>query len=127
MPAAMTCDVSSGARWVGVAELDDLADRAIVAVRVNGHSLLLVRDGPAIHVCQRLCPHDFVDLKAGRVVGGALFCPRHDACFSLRDGASGNGWQLDPLKLYPTQVIGGRVAVDAAAVEARPPFRTRRL
>ena len=119
--------VSGPARWVVVARLADFGGRATHPVQVEGHGVLLVRDGPVLRACQRLCPHDYVDLRGGRVVRGTLVCPRHDASFCLRDGTSGNGWLLDPLKLYPVRLVDDAIAVDAAAVAARPPFTVRRL
>ncbi|MDB5591599.1 Rieske 2Fe-2S domain-containing protein [Enterovirga sp.] len=126
----MTCDRSDPPApdgWTAVATLADLTEGALAPVEVAGHRLMLALTGARVSVCQRLCPHEYADLSRGRLDGGRVFCPRHRASFNLVDGASGGGWDLPSLRVYPTEIRGGQVWVEQAAVEADPPLRIVRI
>ncbi len=104
-------------QWLPVCSLPRLAEAGIVAVRVAGVDLALVSVGGVVSACERACPHEQADLACGRVVNGRLACPRHDASFSLVDGAISDGWPSRPLRLYPVRVERGEVFINAAALK----------
>jgi len=116
------------ARFVKVADLGDLKFGAFRRVTIEGHALVIARDGDAVHAFQGTCPHEMADLAQGRIAGGCLVCPRHRAAFDLRDGAVSAGWtNVAALKLYPIRIAGDDVLIDAAAVARDPPGGKRRL
>jgi 3-phenylpropionate/trans-cinnamate dioxygenase ferredoxin subunit len=80
-------------------------------VRAGDQQLLIIRDGDRIVACERACPHEQADLALGRCSNGKLFCPRHFACFDLRDGTVSAGWSMRALRLYPVAIRDGAVAV----------------
>jgi len=102
------------ARWIEVLPLQELADQAVLCVRVGSAGLLLVRDGERIIACERACPHEQADLSLGRLADGRLFCPRHLASFDLVDGQISAGWPSRPLQLYPVKVREGWIWINAA-------------
>lgn len=104
-------------QWFPVCSLPRLTAEGIVAVRVAGVDLALISDGGMVSACERACPHEQADLACGRVVNGRLTCPRHDASFSLIDGAISDGWPSRPLRLYPVRVERGEVLINAAALK----------
>ncbi len=114
-------------RFVAVADLDALPDGAMRAIVLEGHGLVLARQGDVVHAFQATCPHEKADLSQGRIEAGRLVCPRHLASYSLADGAVSRGWKVDALKLYPVRIENGAVAVDAAAVERNPPGGARKV
>lgn len=96
--------------------LGDLSgDRPLLPVLAGGQHLLLVRDAGRILAVERACPHEGADLAAGRCSAGRLFCPRHLASFSLRDGSVSPGWSFRPLRVFPVAV-----AADGLWVEMGP-------
>ncbi len=105
-------------QWLPVCSLPRLITAGIVAIRVAGVDLALISDGGAVSACERACPHEQADLACGRVVNGRLACPRHDASFSLVDGAISDGWPSRPLRLYPVRVERGEVFINAAALKS---------
>ena len=113
--------------WVAVAPATDVAERAIIPVRVRGFDLIVVREHDNVWACQRLCPHEYADLLQGRVSGANLFCGRHRASFDLTSGVSGHGWDLPRLRIYAARIVDGQFEVDVAAVDADPPVRRQRL
>lgn len=87
-------------------------------MRVAGVDLALIVDGGVVAACERACPHEQADLACGRVVGGRLACPRHDASFSLVDGTISDGWPSRPLRLYPVRAERGEVFINAASLKS---------
>ncbi|MFC0238927.1 Rieske (2Fe-2S) protein [Rhodopseudomonas telluris] len=105
-------------QWLPVCSLPRLTSAGIVAVRVAGVDLALVADGGLVSACERACPHEQADLACGHIVNGRLACPRHDASFSLVDGAISDGWPSRPLRLYPVRVERGEVFINAACLRS---------
>jgi 3-phenylpropionate/trans-cinnamate dioxygenase ferredoxin subunit len=105
-----------GARWIEVLPLDQLADQAVLCVRVEAADLVLLRDGARIVACERACPHEQADLSRGRIVDGRLLCPRHLASFDLDDGHISAGWPSPPLQLYRVEIRDGRIWIDATVI-----------
>lgn len=116
-----------GAEFVAVASLAEMPDGKCRAVIVEGHSLVVVREGSRVHALQATCPHEKADLSQGRIEAGRLICPRHLASFSLTDGHVSRGWAVEALKLYPAKIIDGAVLVDVAAVRHNPPGGPRKV
>ncbi len=104
-------------RWIEVGSLERLAEQAILAIRVEGVDLILVRDADNIVACERACPHEQADLCQGRVAEGKLFCPRHFAWFDLSDGRISPGWPSRDLRCYPVRIENARIWIDAAALD----------
>ena len=114
-------------RFVVVAKLQHLPHGCFTRVIIDGHALVLARDGDSVYAFQGTCPHEKADLAQGRIEGGRLICPRHLASFDLVDGRASRGWKLDPLKLYPVRIRDGNVAVDGDAVCRNPPGGDRKV
>ena len=105
--------------WIKVCSLDRLAAEKSVCTRVAGMDMVILHDVGDIYAFERACPHEQADLRMGRVVDGRLFCPRHLASFSLRDGKISPGWPSRDLRCYAVKVSDGQVWVDATA-EQKP-------
>ncbi len=119
---------SSEVRFVTVARLDELPPGAFRRVEIEGHAIVLARQGDVVHAFQSTCPHEMADLSQARIENNCLVCPRHLAAFNLADGAVSAGWKnVAPLKLYPARIAGDIIAVDAAAVARTPPGGERQL
>lgn len=119
---------AAGTRFVQVATLDGLRPGEFRRIAVEGHVLVLARDGAAVYAFQSTCPHEMADLAQGRIDDGCLICPRHLATFRLSDGAVSTGWKnVAPLKLYPVRIDGNEITVDAAAVARNPPAGKRQV
>ena len=114
-------------RFVTVATVGDLADGTFVRVLVDGHGLVLARQGDTVYAFQGTCPHEQTNLAQGRIEDGRLVCPRHLASFALTDGSVSGGWKVAALKLYPVRIEAGEIAVDAEAVRRNPPGGSRKV
>jgi 3-phenylpropionate/trans-cinnamate dioxygenase ferredoxin subunit len=108
-------------QFVVVGVLEHLNSGAFTCVTIDGHGLVVARDGDRVYAFQGTCPHEKADLAQGRIEAGRLVCPRHLASFDLDDGKVSRGWKVEALKLYPVRIEDGMIAVDADAVRANPP------
>lgn len=107
--------ISGAENWVAAGRADRLDHRPIVAFRVDGRDLIVLRDGDRLHACERACPHEQADLCLGHVANGRLHCPRHLASFGLHDGRISPGWESRDLRRYPVRVVDGVVWIDVGA------------
>jgi nitrite reductase/ring-hydroxylating ferredoxin subunit len=75
---------------VTVGPLDNFVDGQLVAVEVEGRSLILARDGGEVHVAVNKCPHLGFSLTKGpaglRYTDGVVSCPWHNSSFNVCTG-----------------------------------------
>lgn len=102
---------AEGERWVQVCAIEALVDRAIVPLYVAGQHLLLVQDGDVLFATERACPHEGADLALGHCSNGRLYCPRHQAWFTLSNGAVSPGWCFRSLRTYPVRLDGTEIHI----------------
>ena len=106
-----------------VAALTDLADGGMLSVEVEGETILLTRDGGAIHAVGATCPHAGASLAQGVRNGDRIVCPWHKATFCLRTGALLDPPAMDPLPRYEARIVGQRVLVTVPPSEPAEPAR----
>lgn len=68
--------------WHPVASLDQFADRAVLATKLLGESIVIWSDGEQFHAWQDLCIHRGAKLSLGKVLDGCLMCPYHGWTYS---------------------------------------------
>lgn len=102
-------DAGDVGNWTAACSLDRSALHPIICVQVAAIDLLIVRDKDHIYACERACPHEQADLAQGRVSDGRLFCPRHQAWFSLHNGEISPGWPSRSLRRYPVRIAEGQI------------------
>ena len=98
-------------RWVAVATLDELGDRHVHGVYVQGHPVVLVAMDGSVYAVDGRCPHRSALFFDGRLEGDSIRCPLHGFRYDVRSGVSTwpHGW--DPLATYETRVDGNVVYV----------------
>ena len=93
----------------------DLEDGQITSFSIDGTSVVLVKDGDAVHALGGKCPHKEAPMEQGAFCrtekGSVLVCPWHKAVFDAVDGSLIEPLALDPLPRYPVEVVDGRVLV----------------
>jgi len=99
--------------WHAVAVPEGAADGALVAARIAGYSVVLVRADGAWHALADECTHTGCALSEdGELVDGVLICNCHGAEFELATGAVVEGPAEGPLETYAVRVVGGLVEVE---------------
>jgi NADPH-dependent 2,4-dienoyl-CoA reductase/sulfur reductase-like enzyme/nitrite reductase/ring-hydroxylating ferredoxin subunit len=77
----------------------------------NGDAVLLAKVDGAYVAVGVSCTHYGGPLAEGVVVDGAVRCPWHHACFSLKTGEALRAPALSPIACYDVDASGGRVRV----------------
>ncbi|MFQ5988805.1 MAG: Rieske (2Fe-2S) protein [Candidatus Methylomirabilales bacterium] len=97
--------------YVRAAKLVDIQAAGCLVVHVEGHTLVLIREGEKIYAVDNRCPHMGFPLHRGTVKEGILTCHWHHARFDLASGGTFDPW-ADDVRSFPVQVRNGEVWVD---------------
>jgi len=105
----------------------DLGDGAMLLGHADGEAALLARRGREIFAIGATCTHYNGPLAEGLMVGDAVRCPWHHACFSLRTGEALAAPAFNPVSCWRVEESGGRIFVrdKIAAAERRMPAKPR--
>jgi 3-phenylpropionate/trans-cinnamate dioxygenase ferredoxin subunit len=99
--------------WHAVSVPDDAIEGALVAARIAGYSVVLVRAGGRWHALADECTHTGCPLSEdGELVDGVLVCNCHGTEFELATGAVIEGPADGPLDTYAVRVVEGLVEVE---------------
>jgi nitrite reductase/ring-hydroxylating ferredoxin subunit len=102
---------TSGAPFVTVARVGDLAPGDVVAVEVAGRAIALGRDRDRYFAMQRRCLHQGGDLSEGLVSRGHLICPVHGWRFDVATGCLDVSAETC-LATYAVRVVGDAIQID---------------
>jgi nitrite reductase/ring-hydroxylating ferredoxin subunit len=98
--------------WRRVEVPEDAVEGRLVAARVAGYPLVLVRSGGSWHALADECTHTGCAFSEdGELVDGVLICNCHGAEFALETGAVIEGPADGPLETYAVRVVEGAVEV----------------
>ncbi|THD42817.1 MAG: pyridine nucleotide-disulfide oxidoreductase [Bradyrhizobium sp.] len=101
----------------GIAEAD-LAEGAMTVGDVNGSAVLVARSGGEVFAIDATCSHYGGPLGEGLLVDGAVRCPWHHACFSLRSGEALRAPAFAPVATWRVERRDGRIFVREKAQPA---------
>ncbi|MGL6279259.1 MAG: Rieske (2Fe-2S) protein [Gaiella sp.] len=98
--------------WVDAA--DAAAPAGTLVDLRRGEVLVAVAraEGGGWHALDAWCTHAECPLTDGWVEGDALRCACHAALFELATGEPLEGPAEEPVRVYPTRVLDGRVEVE---------------
>jgi NADPH-dependent 2,4-dienoyl-CoA reductase/sulfur reductase-like enzyme/nitrite reductase/ring-hydroxylating ferredoxin subunit len=120
---AGTQDTPSGPDLAQGIALGQISDGAMLAGRVDGEAVLLVRRGDEIFAVGATCTHYNGPLPEGILVGETVRCPWHHACFSLRTGVAVRAPALAALPRWRVERRGDTVLVREKLGEDAAPAR----
>lgn len=104
----------------------DLAEGAMLRGLVGEEAVLIARQGGQVFALGAHCTHYGGPLAKGLLVEGAVRCPWHHACFSLRTGEDLRAPARDPVDCFQVEERGGMIRVlgkrpkPAAGTRGRP-------
>ena len=109
-PVAHSTDVLPEPDWNLVTSLAEIPERGVLDLKLEGHKLLLSRQGETVQCFRNACSHLGVPIDSGECDDGVLTCPYHGFQFEL---ATGNCLTAPavPLQPYPVRVNNGQVFV----------------
>ncbi len=98
--------------FLPAAELAQLPEGRLSAVRPKGLPVLLLNKDGRVFALENRCAHMGCPLAAGALEGYTLECPCHAWRFDVRDGSFLDAPELR-LKTYATKISGGTVFIEA--------------
>lgn len=98
------------AGWKAVLHLDEIPDKGVRAMELDGQSLLVSRQGERVTCFLNACAHMGMPLDMGEVSGGVITCPYHGFRYDL---SSGECLTVPEVQLVPVavRVVGSTVQV----------------
>ena len=89
----------------------DLPDGQMISGQADGEEVALVRRGDEFFAIGAHCTHYGGPLAEGLIVGDAVRCPLHHACFSLRNGEALRAPAFDPVSCWRVGRVGDKIFV----------------
>lgn len=96
--------------WREVTSLAEVPTNHVLAMKVEGKSIILHRQGDNVACFHNACSHLGVPIDSGELQQGRLTCPYHHFQYALETGECLTSPET-PLQSYPVQVRGGQVFV----------------
>ena len=94
--------------WPDLTQGVDLAtipDGTMLLGHARGEPVLLARRGDEVFAIGAICTHYGAPLEQGLLVGDAVRCPWHHACFSLRTGEALRAPALNPVSHWRVEEV----------------------
>lgn len=99
------------ARWIDVANVDELIPGSCRVADVDGTAVAVFNLSGEYFAVKDACPHDGGELAKGKMDGEEIVCPRHGARFSIRTGAVLGPPAYEDLCIFPVRIEQGKVQV----------------
>lgn len=109
-PVAHATDETVTPDWSLVTSLAEIPEQGVLDFKLEGHKLLLSRQGEAVQCFRNACSHLGVPIIGGDCEDGVLTCPYHGFQFNLGTGHCLTAPAV-PLQPYPVKVNNGQVFV----------------
>jgi nitrite reductase/ring-hydroxylating ferredoxin subunit len=94
-----------------IATTDEFESGDRIVVEIGRHIIAVFNVSGEYYAIADICTHDDGPLAEGKVRGYEIECPRHGACFDLRDGSVTAPPAFIPIPVYPVRVEGNEVQV----------------
>lgn len=98
------------AKFIKIAEVDDVPRVSGKKIRVNGKSIALFKHKNNIYAIRNSCPHQGADLADGHISESKVVCPLHRWKFNFEDGAF-TGNENIRIPTYQTKVKNNDVYI----------------
>jgi nitrite reductase/ring-hydroxylating ferredoxin subunit len=105
--------------FVTVAKVGSIPECKGQAFVVSGRTVAVFRENDAYFAIDDFCPHMGASLAGGEVERGAVTCPWHAWCFSIKDGTWLNNKKL--------KVDAFEVRVQGDEIQVKVPEKTPRM
>ena len=103
--------------WVDLCS-DDLAEGDLREARAGEVTLGVARVGGRLHAFEVWCTHAECPLTDGWLEGDAVRCACHGSLFHLETGEPREGPAEEPLRVFRTRVVGGRIEAELPATSS---------
>ena len=93
-----------------VGAVDDFPEDGLTALELDGHGIVLVRQGDSFYALPDRCTHARYPLNDAELLEGKIKCAHHGATFDLHTGKPTLP-AVKKIRLYDVAVEGDRVVV----------------
>ena len=100
------------ANLIKIAETKDVPPGTATAFEVAGQNIALFNIGGTFFAIDDTCPHSGGPLSQGRVEGGKVTCPWHEADFDVSTGKVLCGPAFEDVTSYKVVVEGNEIKVE---------------
>jgi nitrite reductase/ring-hydroxylating ferredoxin subunit len=98
-------------QWHDAATVADVTEGEVLGCLVDGVPVTLFRLGDAVFALHDVCSHGQARLSDGFVESGCIECPLHQGLVDIRSGEPRSAPITDPVRSYPTRLVGDRVEI----------------
>jgi nitrite reductase/ring-hydroxylating ferredoxin subunit len=106
--------------WVDLGPLPEPGGEELRDVRAGARIVGLAMVGNRWVAFDPWCPHAECPLTDGWLEGVAVRCACHGGLFDLETGTALEGPTHDPVTIFPTRVVDGRLEAEIGGVMAEP-------
>ncbi len=104
---------------ISLCATSEVPDDAGFRIDLPGHAPLAVfRIEESFYVIDDTCTHGLASLCDGYVEDGTVECPLHAGRFCIKTGEPVDGPVDTPVRVYKSNVIDGRICIEAQALKA---------
>lgn len=100
--------------YVAVARTEDVPPGKVLAVELDGLSILLCHSNGQIFAVENKCSHADERLECGRMKAGWIACPLHGARFRLDSGTPMNPPATQSIRTFGLRIVGDVVEIETA-------------
>jgi 3-phenylpropionate/trans-cinnamate dioxygenase ferredoxin subunit len=97
--------------FIAVARREDLPNGERLFVEIDGEPVVVFNIAGDFFAIADLCSHDDGPLGDGDLEGYEINCPRHGACFDVRNGKVLSLPAVVDIPAYPTRVENGQIEI----------------
>ena len=102
----------AAARFIDVGSVDELPEKGFIIREAGGVSVVLCKIRDETYAVENRCSHAYETFDDGRLRGARLMCPRHGACFDVRDGKVLGLPATLPIRSFVLRIVGDRIHID---------------
>jgi len=100
-------------KFVKVVDVEDLPPGERIIYHFDETSVAIFRVDEEYFAIEDLCTHDDGPVAEGELDGHSIECPRHGACFDIRDGSVLSMPAVTPVSTFEVRVHAGGVFVES--------------
>jgi nitrite reductase/ring-hydroxylating ferredoxin subunit len=97
--------------WRNAAAAADVTEGEVLGCLVDGVPVALFRLCDGVFALHDVCSHGQARLSEGFVESGCIECPLHQGLVDIRSGEPRSAPITDPVRSYPTRLVGDRVEI----------------
>ena len=98
--------------FITVATTDEIKPGERIIFEIGRHWIAVFNVDGKYYAIEDLCTHDDGPVAEGRLHGFEIECPRHGACFDIRDGRVTMPPAVIPIPVYPVRVEGTEIQLE---------------